>query len=78
MVHVYNPSTGEIKAGGTQVQGQPGVQRDFVSKNKQNKKRAGVWLTWESTCLASVRLWVQAQYKTNKPQENQSCFPVQY
>jgi hypothetical protein len=34
VVHTYNPSTREVEAGGSRVPDQPGLPRDFVSKNQ--------------------------------------------
>jgi hypothetical protein len=31
-VHAYNPSTWEVKAGGSQIQGQPGLHTKPISK----------------------------------------------
>jgi hypothetical protein len=40
------------------VQDQPSSQ-DPILKNTQHKKGLADWLKWQSTCLASVRPWVQ-------------------
>jgi hypothetical protein len=38
VAYVYNLSTQEAKAGGSQVQGQTGLHSETLSQNKQTKK----------------------------------------
>jgi hypothetical protein len=57
VVHAYNPSTQEAKAGRWRVQGQPsGSQRNLVSKQKKKKE---VYINQSPTCGSSdsLRPW---------------------
>jgi hypothetical protein len=38
VIHTYNPSTREAKAGGSQVPDQPGLHSEMLSQNKERKK----------------------------------------
>jgi hypothetical protein len=49
----------------------PGDKVRSYLKNNQCKKGLVEWLKWESSCLASVRAWVQPPIWPNKPKQKQ-------
>jgi hypothetical protein len=57
VVHACNPKYAGSRGKRIIVQGQAEVQ-DPISNN-MNSKWTGTWLKWYSTCLATVRPWVQ-------------------
>jgi hypothetical protein len=42
-VHTSNPSTQETKAGGSQVQGQPGIHNETLPLKKKKKQINQIW-----------------------------------
>jgi hypothetical protein len=55
----YNPGTREAEAGGPQIQGQPGLHRETLSKKKKKKKE-----------LDTVAHANNPSYSTGKDQED--------
>jgi hypothetical protein len=51
VVHTLNSSTQEVKAGGSQVQGQPGLYSESLSQKKKKHKRLDV-----AKCTMGVKL----------------------
>jgi hypothetical protein len=47
MMHPCNPSTWEAKTGGSQVQGQPGLHRENLTKKKERKNVQLPLAPWE-------------------------------
>jgi hypothetical protein len=43
-----------------QKKASPGKVSKTISKAKIQTKEMGAWLKWQSTCLASLRSWVQS------------------
>jgi hypothetical protein len=56
------------------VRGQPGqIVRVTLSPKFPNQKRAGEWLKWESTCIASMK--PSSNPHTKKKKKNTSMVP---
>jgi hypothetical protein len=45
VAHIYNLSTWEVMAGGSQVQGQPGLHTETFSKIQEKKERKEIHQT---------------------------------
>jgi hypothetical protein len=68
VVHTFSPSALEAKAGGSIVQGQPGLQSEFRIVSQSYTEKTCLENKQEEICLEFGRSWVQSPIAQKRPQ----------